>query len=174
MVLDILGGGGSGKTTLKFALLESEAFSGFVPYTTRPKRPEEIDGVHYHFISVERFHEMDDSFVLKRTADSWLYGVLKQDLQSRTDRKVVVATFDASGIRKLEEMGTTVKVVYLNIPESERRRRMLNRGDDHETVLRRLALDQVQFQDFDFCSPVLEIRGGSIDEIVSMVVNFVG
>lgn len=174
MILDLLGGGGSGKTTLKSALLELAAFTGFVPYTTRPKRPKEIDGIHYHFVSAEQFHEMDSSFALKRAADNWLYGVPWQDLQPRADGKVVVATFDVDGIRRLEGMGTSVKVVYLNIPELERRRRMLYRGDGHETVLRRLALDREQLQNLDFRSPVLEIRGGSPEEITTRVVDFVG
>lgn len=140
MILDILGGGGSGKTTLKFALLKLNQFAGFVPYTTRPKRPEEVNGVHYHFVSVREYNRQ--VLGLKRSANGWHYGVLAQDLESRADGRILVATFDINGISSLEKMGKTVKVVFLNIQESERKRRMLARGDDLVEVARRLEAGQ--------------------------------
>ena len=124
MILDILGGGGSGKTTLKLALLGlGEIFRGFISYTTRPKRSVEEDGIHYHFISTEAYFR-NGSLVLKREADGWFYGVDQKDLEPCLDKRVMVTTFDIAGIRALEEMGRKVKVIYLNIPKEERERRM--------------------------------------------------
>ncbi len=174
MILDILGGGGSGKTTLKFALLRMGAkFTGFVPYTTRPKRPDETDGVHYHFVSTEVFQTYS-TFVLKREADGWLYGVDRNDLEQKADGRVLVATFDIDGIRALEAMHKKVKVVYLDIPESERMRRMLSRGDKPTTVIRRIGIDQRRLSHLNFTSPVLEVRDGDLNEIVGKVLKFVG
>ena len=173
MILDILGGGGSGKTTLKLALLELGAtFRGFISYTTRPKRSKEEDGIHYHFVSIEAYLR-NNSLMLKREADGWLYGVDQKDLEPHPDKRVVVTTFDVAGIRTLEEMGREVKVVYLNIPEEERERRMLLRGDDSETVSRRITIDRQRLQNMEFNSPMLEIRGGKLDEIVEKVKLFV-
>ena len=43
---------GAGKTSLTRALLEREPnLELSVSYTSRPPRPNEIDGVHYHFVS---------------------------------------------------------------------------------------------------------------------------
>ena len=48
---------GGGKTTLVRALLEHEpGIRLSVSYTTRPPRPGEIDGVHYHFVDEPGFH----------------------------------------------------------------------------------------------------------------------
>ncbi|MDO9580501.1 MAG: hypothetical protein Q7J06_08035 [Bacteroidales bacterium] len=174
MILNILGGGGSGKTTLKFALLRIRAiFTGFVPYTTRPKRPEEEEGVHYHFVSIEAYHT-HSTFVLKREADGWLYGVERSDLEQKTDEGVLVTTFDIDGILALEAMHKTVKVIFLNISESERIRRMLARGDEPTAVTRRIGIDQRRLSYLDFNSPILEVRSGDLDEIVKKVLKFVG
>lgn len=173
MILDIFGGGGSGKTTLKSALLKMGViFAGFVPYTTRPKRPEEIEGVHYHFVSVEAYLN-NSSLLLKREADGMLYGVDRNDLMPRTDGKVLVTTFDVEGIRTLEKMGKTVRVAYLNISEDERRRRMLSRGDDPAAIERRILIDRDRAQNLEFNSPVLEILGGDLNEIVERVQEFI-
>ena len=43
---------GAGKTSFTRALLESEPHIALsVSYTSRPPRPNEVDGVHYHFVS---------------------------------------------------------------------------------------------------------------------------
>ncbi|MBU1895579.1 hypothetical protein KJ641_01770 [Patescibacteria group bacterium] len=175
MILNILGGGGSGKTTLKFALLRMGAkFTGFVPYTTRPKRPDETDGVHYHFVSTEVFQTYSSTFVLKREADGWLYGVKWNNLEQKADGRVLVATFDIDGIRALEAMHKKVKVIYLNIPELERIRRMHARGDEPATVIRRIGIDQRRLSHLNLTSPVLEVRDGDLNEIVERVLKFVG
>jgi guanylate kinase len=53
---------GGGKTSLVRALLERE--SGIrlsVSYTTRPPRPGEQDGVHYHFVDAAKFMALKDA-----------------------------------------------------------------------------------------------------------------
>lgn len=173
MLLNILGGGGSGKTTLKLALLRmEETYAGLVSYTTRPRRPEEKDGVHYHFVSVESYLS-NSTLTLKREADGWLYGVDQRDLELHTETRVVVTTFDVDGIRALEKTRKAVKVVYLNIPEEERRRRMLLRGDDPSAVSRRILIDRERLRNPECTFPLLEIRGGGLDEIVRRAQAFV-
>ena len=173
MILDIIGGGGSGKTTLKFALLNTtSSFVGYTSYTTRVKRPEETDGVQYHFVSHESFLN-NDSLTLKREADGHLYGIDQKDLLPRTDGKILVATFNVVGVRTLEKMGRDIKVLYLNIPEKERINRMLLRGDDPEQIIRRITADRTYLNNLEFDSPLLEITGGNIDEIISKIHAFV-
>ena len=47
---------GGGKTSIVNALLERDrAIRLSVSYTTRPPRPGEVDGVHYHFVDEPRF-----------------------------------------------------------------------------------------------------------------------
>ena len=49
---------GAGKTTVSRALLTSEPDLALsVSWTTRPPRPGEMDGDHYHFVSHDEFHE---------------------------------------------------------------------------------------------------------------------
>src|SRR4030081_1740269 len=53
---------GAGKTSLTRALLEREpGIQLSVSYTTRPPRPGERDGVHYHFVTADRFKSLKDA-----------------------------------------------------------------------------------------------------------------
>jgi guanylate kinase len=50
---------GAGKTTITRALIERDPLLRIsVSATTRPQRPGEIDGQHYHFVDAARFEEM--------------------------------------------------------------------------------------------------------------------
>ena len=58
----LMGKSASGKDTIYKRLLEDERISlkTIVPYTTRPIRHEEKEGVEYHFVSNKRFEEMKE------------------------------------------------------------------------------------------------------------------
>lgn len=53
----LMGPSGSGKDTIAKGLC-SLGFERNITYTTRPKRPEEFDGVDYYFVSDEKFDAM--------------------------------------------------------------------------------------------------------------------
>lgn len=57
-MLVLLGPSKSGKTTIAKKLVEEYGMEQQVTYTTREPRPDEIDGVHYHFISKDKFAVM--------------------------------------------------------------------------------------------------------------------
>ena len=60
----LIGPNGAGKTTLSRMLLARDPeIKLSVSATTRPPRPGEVDGVHYHFVSPERFQQMIDEEV---------------------------------------------------------------------------------------------------------------
>lgn len=54
-VLLISGPSGCGKSTICKRLLEDDSVVFSVSATTRAPRPGEVDGTHYHFLSVDEF-----------------------------------------------------------------------------------------------------------------------
>lgn len=57
----VMGKSSSGKDTIyKVLLKEHPRFRTVVPYTTRPIREGERDGVEYFFVDTERLHEMQE------------------------------------------------------------------------------------------------------------------
>ena len=52
---------GAGKTTLSKKIQESDnTFKVSVSHTTRKARPNELDGLDYHFVNKEKFQELID------------------------------------------------------------------------------------------------------------------
>ncbi len=61
LVLIIASPSGAGKSTLSRLLLQTDPqLTLSVSVTTRPRRPSEVDGIHYHFIDKRRFEALRD------------------------------------------------------------------------------------------------------------------
>lgn len=137
MILNILGGAGAGKTTLKTALLNTGLFGGVVPFTTRCMRPGEVDGYDYNFISQDEF-EKKNFFVTREDVGNW-YGVSFESLEQQ--ELPLVTTFNAHGVLRLKNARMDVRAVLLDIDEEIRLERMINRGDDPLEIVRRLRFE---------------------------------
>ena len=81
-----VGPSGAGKGTLINKLMEKfpNKFAFSVSCTTRQPREGEIDGVHYNFVTVEKFNEMvaNDEFIEHFTVHNNSYGTTKAQLRS--------------------------------------------------------------------------------------------
>lgn len=74
--------------------------------TTRPRRPGEIDGFHYYFISEDEFHErkeQNEFLEYARVYGNW-YGSLKQPIREALARgQDVILRIDVQGARSVRE-----------------------------------------------------------------------
>jgi len=166
---------GAGKTSLTRALLESEpGMLLSVSYTSRAPRPNERDGVHYHFVSRAEFEAM-----IAR-GEFFEHAVVHGDLKG-TSRTVVEQTLaqgrdvlleiDWQGARQVRaQLPGTVSIFILPPSRAELERRLRSRASDsEETIQRRLAdsqRDMAHAQEFDyvvvnddFASALAELRG---------------
>ncbi len=136
---------GSGKTSLVRALLERERDIVLsVSYTSRPPRPSEQDGVHYHFISRGVFELMIER------GEFFEHAVVHGDLKG-TARAPVMETLatgrdmlleiDWQGARQVRaQVPGAVSIFILPPARRELERRLRARASDSEaSIQRRLA-----------------------------------
>jgi guanylate kinase len=133
---------GAGKTTLSRMLLEADDRVDLsISVTTRPKRPGEIDGRHYHFIDAKRFEAMVKAGDLLEWAEVFghSYGTPRAPVeQALSGGHDVLFDIDWQGTQQLREKApkdlVSVFVLPPSIPELERRLRI--RAQDGEDVIR--------------------------------------
>lgn len=79
ILITICGPSTTGKSTLS-DMFKNDGYKGVVTTTTRPPRTGEIDGVHYHFVTQERFNEMikDNELVEHNSVGKYSYGLSKK------------------------------------------------------------------------------------------------
>jgi guanylate kinase len=132
---------GAGKTTITRRILErDDNLTISVSVTTRPQRPGEIDGVHYHFIDKAAFDAMvqDDELLEHANVFGNWYGTprgpVEQTLGSGRD---VVADVDWQGTQQLKASfrDNMVSVFILPPTMDELERRLRGRAQDSEQVV---------------------------------------
>jgi guanylate kinase len=142
----IVGPGGAGKDYLAKQLME-RGYHRAVSCTTRPMRPNEVDGVDYHFITDREFRRMIHENKFREWYSfgdqNWLYGTTEESFQS--------ANLFIMSPPVLKTIGTEVLessiIVFLDIPEDKRKARLEARADA-DSVERRLYADAEDFRDF--------------------------
>jgi len=150
---------GAGKTSLTRALLEGDPNLALsVSYTSRAPRPNEVDGVHYHFVTRAEFEAM------VARGEFFEHAVVHGDLKG-TSRVVVeralaagrdvLLEIDWQGARIVRaQMPDAVGIFILPPSRAELERRLRARASDSEaTILRRLAdthADLAHAAEFDY------------------------
>jgi len=136
---------GAGKTSLVNALVERDPDVVLsVSHTTRPPRPGEHDGVHYHFVSDRDFQAMVRAGEFLEHADVFgkRYGTgRRQVVAALEDGRDVILEIDWQGARQVREaMPGSVGIFILPPSREELVRRLTGRGQDSEDVIaRRMA-----------------------------------
>ncbi|HWM46826.1 MAG TPA: guanylate kinase [Xanthobacteraceae bacterium] len=132
---------GAGKTTLSRRLLAEKQAELSVSVTTRPQRPGEIDGQHYHFIDKRRFEEMVRQSELLEWATVFgnSYGTPRAPVEAALEAgRDMLFDLDWQGTQQLREKArddlVSVFVLPPSIPELERRLR--SRAQDPDPVIR--------------------------------------
>jgi guanylate kinase len=168
---------GAGKTSLTRALLEREPnLELSVSYTSRAPRPNEVDGVHYHFVSRPEFEAMVGRGEFFEHAI--VHGDLKGTARGPVEKtlatgKDVLLEIDWQGANQVRsKMKDTVSIFILPPSRAELERRLRSRASDsEETILRRLAdarRDLEHAGDFDYIV-VNDDFESALDEICAIV-----
>jgi guanylate kinase len=151
---------GAGKSTIARNLLENDkTFSLSVSVTTRARRPSEIDGVHYHFVSVKDFVRLRDSDALAEWAEVHgnYYGTPREAVEKAlADGQDMLFDIDWQGAAQLREKmrGDLVEVFVLPPSMKELHARLKRRAEDSpEIIARRLknASEEIsKWHDYDY------------------------
>jgi guanylate kinase len=132
---------GAGKTTISRLLLPADdKIDISVSATTRPKRPNEIDGVDYHFVDQEAFDAMvaGDEFLEHATVFGHSYGTPRRPVEEALAAGAdVLFDIDWQGTQQLAEKAAKdlVRVFILPPSTEELERRLRRRAQDPEDVL---------------------------------------
>jgi len=143
MIIVITGPSGSGKTTIRRILNSEYGMPALKNVTTRPKRPGERDGVDYLFVTADEFRRMRDEGLLLEWVEysDNFYGL------KRTGNMSGVTVLETQGAKKLKSMfPEEVRIVYLEVPEHIRIKRMLDRGDATGEAYERVQRDRERFE----------------------------
>ena len=148
----ISGPSGVGKSTVLRELLRDRDDLYFsISATTRAPREGEINGVHYHFINVDRFREMiqEDEFLEYAEYVGNFYGTPKKFVDEAMEQgKDVVLDIEVQGALQVVHKRPDVVRIFIAPPSWQAlEERLTSRGTDSpEKVQKRLVRAKVELQ----------------------------
>jgi len=136
---------GAGKTSLLRELVPSDGrLVMSVSHATRPMRPGEVDGVHYHFVSVEHFQRSvgEGAFLEHAKVFDNYYGTAEASVRAQLDQgRDLVLEIDWQGARQVRRRFPEAVSIFIVPPSIDvLRERLSGRAQDSaEVVERRMA-----------------------------------
>jgi len=152
---------GAGKSTLCKMIVNNDPLIRLsISATTRKKRPQEIPGQHYFFVSREKFIQMQEKQEFLESAEVFenLYGTPKKMVDdSLKNGHCVLFDIDWQGARQIKEKYSSEQIVSIfilppSIQELERRLRA-RAQDPEEIVMERMqkARNEIShFSEYDY------------------------
>lgn len=133
---------GVGKGTVLKSLFETqEGYAYSVSATTRQPRPGEVDGVHYFFVSKERFEEMirDDELLEHASYVGNYYGTPRAYVEQKLDEGFdVILEIEVQGALKIKEKVPEAVLIYMLPPSADiLYERLKGRGTETDEVIGR-------------------------------------
>ena len=133
---------GAGKTTLTGRLRERVPGVSFsVSHTTRQRRPNEVDGREYHFVSRETFERLIqlDEFLEWAEVHGNFYGTSKKEVTNAKGSRGLIFDIDQQGARQIKSVHPEAVSVFILPPSMQvLEKRLRGRATEDEPTLSRL------------------------------------
>ena len=137
---------GAGKTTLSKKIQQSDStFRISVSHTTRKARPNEVDGVDYHFVSKEEFKILlkKEAFYEHSEIFGNYYGTSKTSVDEIIKKKFnVLFDIDWKGAKQLSAYNelNLLKIFILPPSKEELEKRLISRNQDGKDSIKKRVL----------------------------------
>ena len=168
---------GAGKTSLVKALLETGIDLRLsVSYTTRPARPEEVDGRDYHFVSQEVFEQRLKQGEFLESAEVYgnFYGTSQKWINETTlSGHDILLEIDSQGTQQVRCVFPEAVGIFVLPPSPEAlETRLRQRGQDSlEAITRRLAAahqEMAHVSEYDYVI-INEKLGTALQDLICIV-----
>jgi len=150
---------GAGKTSLVGALVkDTDHIRVSVSHTTRPPRPKEQEGIHYHFVTQADFEAMiaQEAFLEQAKVFDDYYGTTKEWVSAQLHAGIdVILEIDWQGARQVRQLQPNSVSIFILPPSKQTlKQRLKQRGQDDDTVIARrmhAAINEMRhYDEFDY------------------------
>ena len=169
LLLCLIGKSGSGKSTIAERLNRRFGYVQAKSYTTRPVRVDDGNDINTHtFITREQIADFQDDIVAYNEYNNNAYFVTRKMLEGCN-----LYVVDKEGLIQLYKNyhGKDILAIYIDCDSSIASRRMAERGDTDEQIMKRLQYDEKAFANCqELCDFVIpnEVQNG-VNDIVDWI-----
>lgn len=185
----IIGKSSTGKDTIYKKLLKNPTLHlrRLVPYTTRPIREGERDGVEYHFSTVEELERFktENKIIECRSYDTvhgiWYYFMVKDNqVNLEKNNYLIIGTLQSFMLTRNYFGKDRVIPIYVDIEDGERLSRALRRErrqkePSYEEMCRRFLADSRDFSEENLRAAGIEryFYNRSLNECIGEITQYI-
>lgn len=149
-------------------------FRFVVTATDRPRRPDEVEGIDYYFVSTERFKEMiarNELFEYARVYEQYKGIPKTQVLQALAGGEDVIMRLDVQGANTLQQIVPQAVSIFLTPPSLDVLIARLSKRatDTRQQIEHRIAIALDEMRCLNSFGYVVVNREGQLDETVRQV-----
>lgn len=169
LLLCLLGKSGCGKSTIADRLYRRFGYIQAKSYTTRPVREDDENDINTHtFITREQIADFENDIVAYNEYNGNAYFVTRKMLEG-----CQIYVVDREGLIQLYKNyhDKDILAIYIDCDSSIASRRMAERGDTDEQIMKRLQYDEKAFANCqELCDFVIpnEVQNG-VNDIVDWI-----
>lgn len=184
----LMGKSSSGKDTVYKKIMQNKEMNlkKIVPYTTRPIREGEKEGVQYHFTDLEGFNKLvDDGKVIEYRVyntfhGEWRYFTVSEGIDLDNNNYLIIGTPESYKATKEYFGNDKVMPILISVDDGIRLQRALNREmkqevPKYEEMCRRFLADAKDFSEEKLaeCGIVQRFNNEDLDDCLREVVTFI-
>ena len=149
-VMILVGGSGSGKNTVMEELCNNYNYEKLVTTTTRKPREGEVNGVDYHFITIEEFSKRNNNNEFLETVkfNENFYGSGLNAFEKDFKKNIPIIILEPSGAKiakkLLKEINKSAKIIFINESEETCIERVLKRPASTTEKIERIGKIKTQ------------------------------
>lgn len=172
MLYALIGSSGSGKTTIGSRVFGKDR--ELVSFTTRPKRLKEVDGVDYHFISIEEFKKLKAKGLLAEETEyaGNHYGLTMEEIISKGEKGDCYAVVDFHGYTQLKENVKEIKSIFIHVDKETLKGRLELRGETPEFIHKRLELYEKELLNIEETDIILP-NNDTLEQAVTLLKSLI-
>ncbi|MBL0331561.1 MAG: guanylate kinase [Chlorobiota bacterium] len=173
---------GAGKTTITRRLLEKNPDWKFsVSATTRLKRPNEINGRDYYFLSIEEFNNkiLEGDFIEYEEVFGNYYGTLNSEINrilTINEKSIIIFDIDVKGALSIKKAFPENSIlIFITVPSINKlKERLFNRQTESKEIIskriNRAEMELKEMNKFDFIV-LNDVVERAVSEIEALIVK---
>ena len=178
----ILGKSASGKSTIMREVLSKLEIPVLLSCTTRPPRPNEVDGIDYNFVTFSTFDNdyknedilEYDCFRIDSIKQTWIYYTKKSDLLLDTTSQIkIVSPVGLSQLMNNKELRDNIVSIYIESSDRLRKKRYLTRCTSPDSMNDRFARDEKAFEHLFTDYIIINDENTSINEASNQLIKII-
>lgn len=180
MLVIISGVSGAGKDTIKKELIKRiDNVISLPSFTSRKPRPDEEEGVQYHFISKEEFKERIKSgeFYEYDIHHENYYGTSRKLLNEKiASGKIIVKDIEVNGTENLIKAlknETKIVTIFLKVEKEELKHRLIARGDDLSEADIELRLSRLEYEESKIGLYDYVIKNDDLEKTLEIIMTII-